>query len=414
MVTVLDRLGAICGERYAREAGPVDTVGGVPARWVAAPGSGSGLGEVVAVAAERKLAVVARGAGTKLDWGAAPSRVDILIDTGRLAGLRDRAPGDLTATIGAGTPLRAAQSVLGAAGQRLALDAGSGSATVGGVLSSGEAGPLRFEYGAPRDLLLGVEFARADGVVTRASGKDGYDLGRVLCGSYGTLGLIASATVRVHPLPAARAWVLRTVRTPIEVHGLTGDLLGSTLAPAAIEMDLPADPTAGLPRRATPGTLAVLLEGSPAGVRGRAGAVMSLLGGDARVSLAEPDWWGRPPFGPGEVALKLVAPIADLHAAIYAFRDAAGATLPVRGSAGVGVVYAALPAGMPSARAGAVLAAVRTTLFMRGGSCTVLDGPGRVRAAVDQFGDVPGRDLMRRLKERFDPAGTLAPDRMPG
>jgi glycolate oxidase FAD binding subunit len=158
----------------------------------------------------------------------------------------------------------------------------------------------------------------------------------------------------------------------------------------------------------------VLLEGSPAGVEARAAAAVALLGGDAQVADAAPAWWGRYPFGAGDVALKLIAPIADLHAVLYALSDAVGAPVPVRGSAGVGVVQAALPGDLPPERVGAVLAAARTTTILRGGSCVVLNAPATIRHRVDLWGDVPGRWLMRRVKDQFDPAGTLAPDRMPG
>ena len=100
---------------------------------------------------------------------------------------------------------------LGSAGQQLALDVPA-EATVGGVVATGTAGPRRFRYGAPRDLLIGITVVRADGVVAHSGGKvvknvAGYDLGKLFAGSQGTLGVITEATFRLHPLPAAVAWV---------------------------------------------------------------------------------------------------------------------------------------------------------------------------------------------------------------
>src|SRR5690606_3751051 len=111
--------------------------------------------------------------------------------------------------------LRELQETLAAAGQRLSVESGYHDATIGGVLATGEAGPLRLRYGSGRDLLIGVEFMRADGVDARSGGREvknvgGYDLGRVLCGSYGTVGVIATATFRLDPRPAASAWVVAT------------------------------------------------------------------------------------------------------------------------------------------------------------------------------------------------------------
>jgi glycolate oxidase FAD binding subunit len=425
MPDVLDRLTAICGEGNARAAGAADVVGGVQPRYVIAPGSVQETADTMRLANSDGLAVVARGAGTKLDWGAAPSKVDIVLDTGRLAGMHYHAAGDLVATVGAGTPMRAVQVALGGSGQRLALDGGSRSATVGGVLATNEAGPLRLTYGTPRDLLIGVQFVRADGVVAHAGGRvvknvAGYDLGKLLCGSYGTLGVITTATFRLHPRPAARSWVVRTVRNPMEVHELTGVLIASPLSATAIEIDLPPEVAGSVPRqrgaerRPRQGTMAVLVEGSPAGVSARAEAVVKLLGEDAATTASAPSWWGRYPFGPRDVALKLAVPVADLHAVVYALRDSAGSAAPVRGSAGTGVVHAALPGSVPPTQVSDVLDAVRTTLLGRGGSCTVLQAPPEIRAAVDVWGPVPGIELMRRIKQQFDPHAGLAPGRMPG
>jgi glycolate oxidase FAD binding subunit len=406
----------------ARDAGPADTVGGVQPRFVAAPRDATSLGEVLARCADADLTAVPRGDGTKLDWGPPPSTVDVVVDTGRLAGVHEHSAADLVATIGAGTPLRAVQAVLARAGQRLALDPPSVEATIGGILATGEAGPLRHTFGAPRDLLLGVEFARADGTLARAGGRvvknvAGYDLGKLLCGSYGTLGVIASATFRLHPVPARRAFVVRGVHNPAEVASLVGDLLASTLSPTAIEVDLPSLPV--LPRQregeATPGgQLAVLFEGSVPGVAARCEAAAAILGADASIVDEAPAWWGRYPFNNQDVALRLAVPAAGVHAALYALRDAAGTPFPVRGSVGLGVVYAALPGTLPAERLESILDSVRTTLLAREGSCVVLCAPSPLRAALDMWGPARGLSLMRRVKEQFDPRRLLSPGRFVG
>jgi glycolate dehydrogenase FAD-binding subunit len=484
---VVAMLARACGAEAVRLAGNGDAVGGKRPRWVAAPADATALAELVRVCAERDLAMVARGEGGKLDWGNPPRRVDVLIDMGRLAGVYRYDADDLVATVGAGTPLRAVQAALAKRNQRLAMDPGSAEATIGGVIATGESGPLRLGYGTPRDQLIGVEFVRADGVISHSGGRvvknvAGYDLGKLLTGSYGTLALITSATFRVHPIPMARAFVTRPVHSPMEAHDLVIALLGSGLAPAAIELDLPiinpgvvpaavsrptpgrrsmpggslADkPTARLdptghnalagrgehaidPGRAqrpgrptTTGTVAVLLEGSTAGVKSRAADASLLMRGGATTSTRPPEWWGRYPFEPGDVALKIATPVADLYAALYALRDAAGFPVSVRGSAGVGVCYASLP-GAPAESGGItnsgrmrttkrhaaqiadVVAALRTTMIARGGSCVVLDAPAPIRDAIDMWGNVGGLDLMRSVKRQFDPYGRLSPGRFVG
>src|SRR5690349_17652550 len=93
-VSVHDRLVAVCGGRHVRTAGPADAVAAVPSQWVVAPGSADEVAGVVAVAADEGLTLVARGSGSKLDWGGPPSRLDLIVDLGRLAGVhRATAPG---------------------------------------------------------------------------------------------------------------------------------------------------------------------------------------------------------------------------------------------------------------------------------------------------------------------------------
>jgi glycolate oxidase FAD binding subunit len=440
-------LARICGPDFVRPAGAADAVAGVTAAWVAAPGTVDGVATLLRLAADRDLAVVPRGAGTKLDWGAPPTRLDLVLDTGRLAGVWHHAPAEGWAEVGAGTPVRAVQATLARAGRRLALDPASTDATLGGVVATDEAGPLRHRHGSACEQLVGLSYVRAGGVLTHAdiaeppalwsaaeaapvqaaadvaggaiADATGPPDARLLCGSYGALGVVVSAIVNTHPVPPAAVWVLRSVWTPLEVHDLVEELLLSPIRPAAVEVDLPAAPSQAPWQRARrgragAGTLGVLLEGRLAEVAARAAELIALLRGDAATTDARPWWWGRYPFGPDDVALHVAVPIADLHAAVYALRDAAGMPVPVRGRAGVGEVYAALPAGASAERIAAILAAVRGVLLGRGGSCAVLYAPGRLRVDVDLWGNLPSPQRLRQAKERFDPDYRLAPGRYPG
>ncbi|MGY0007711.1 FAD-binding oxidoreductase, partial [Micromonospora sp. I033] len=412
------KLAEICGRPFARFAGPADEVAGRTARWVAVPGGPHAAAEVLRLAAAHDLTVVPRGAGTKIDWGAAPAQVDIMLDTGRLAGVWHEPQGSAVAEIGAGTPLRAVQATLARTGRRLPVDAPSPGATLGGVLAADEAGPLRHRHGSPCAQLVGVRYLDADGELVNvgepgtallgragparsggaallgAAEVPGLDVARLLCGSQGGLGVLVSATMRVQAVPAGRVWVSRPVWTPLEVHDLVRAVLAARLDPAAVELDLPVP--VPLPRRRIPashpsvagrpdhpavtgrparpaaaGSLVVLLEGGPADVAERAARLAALLGPEAVVNHAAPEWWGRYPFAPGDTALRIEVPINDLHAAVYALRDAAGTPVPVRGSAGIGAVHAALPGSLPPERVASILAAVRGVLLARQGRCVV-------------------------------------------
>src|SRR5262249_33625238 len=141
------------------------------------------------------------------------------------------------------------------AGQRLALDpppgagpaAGHDSApgTVGGVLATGVAGPLRLRYGTPRGLAIGMTVVRPDGTVASSRGKvvknvAGYDLGKLFAGSYGTLGLIAEAAFRLHPLPGAASFVTLGCADAALAHAAIAAAADSPLAPSAAEIDRPS------------------------------------------------------------------------------------------------------------------------------------------------------------------------------
>jgi glycolate oxidase FAD binding subunit len=386
--------------RGARAAGPDDTVHGVAPSQVASPESTADTAEVLRDAAALGLTVVARGTGTKQTWGAPPSRVDLLVDTTAMATVVEHAAGDLIAHAQAGITLAALQEALAPAGQRLALDP-MYPGTLGGLVATAGAGPLRYSHGAVRDLLIGITIVRADGVVAKAGGKvvknvAGYDLGKLFAGSWGTLGVITEVTFRLHPLPAVSRWVVVPAEDP---HTLVQAVVHGQTMPSAVELDRPAD---------GPATLAVLVEGTEAGVEGRVASLRALLGGVPAGDTA-PDWWGKPPAG--GALLRLTHEIAGLPRLLDAVDTAAGrhgVRAAVRGSAGVGVLHATLPGDAETV--GAIVGELRTAAPAWSGDVVVLDGP----PGVDLWGPVRGLDLMRRVKDQFDPGHRLAPGRFVG
>lgn len=159
-----------------------------------------------ALRAERRVRIA--GAGTWLDAGR-PVDGDSVIATRALSGIVEYVPGDLTLTAHAGTSLAEIRHVTAAHRQWLALDPhGSDDGTLGATVATASAGPLATAFGTPRDLVLGVEFISGTGTVVRGGGRvvknvAGFDLVRLLTGSWGTLGVITEITVRLHARPAA-------------------------------------------------------------------------------------------------------------------------------------------------------------------------------------------------------------------
>lgn len=380
---VLRALVDICGPDFARPAGAADAVGGTTARYVAAPATTPAVADTLRLAVQHGLAVRPRGDGTKLDWGRPPAAVDLILDTARLAGIWHHHDDESTAEVGTGTPIRAVQAALALRGRRIAVDPPSVGATLGGVLTVNEAGPLRHRFGTPADHVNRVSYVDATGTPGESDGERGRP------GIADITGVLVSANVTLQPLPAARRWVSVPVSTPLQVHNLVDETLAQHVDPSAIEVDLPT-PASPRTTEQPPGSLAVLVEGGPVSVRERSTRLAAALGGDAAVTGTAPPWWGRYPFGPGDVALRLAVSIADLHAAVYALRDATGAAVPIRGSAGTGTVHAVLPGGSTPQRVEGILDAVRSVLLARGGRCVMVAAPRPISSVIDMAGP---RDL---------------------
>jgi glycolate oxidase FAD binding subunit len=398
-----------------------------------APASTEDAAAVMRVAAEFRLSVQPRGGGSRLSWGT-PASCDLTIDTGRMSGVAEHAAGDLVARVRAGTRMADVAAELARAGQEIALDV-PGTATVGGVVASGLAGPRRLRYGTPRDLLIGITVVRADGVIARSGGKvvknvAGYDLGKLFAGSDGTLGLITEVTFRLHPLPAARVYVTGEYGAVSAACDAVAAAANSPLVASAVELS-----------RARPGApvrVGVLLEGSADGTGSRAARMAALLG-DARVSGGPPPWWPVPlAAGRGETLIRVsfwLSALGRVLDAVDAAAGPAGVRPRVDGSAGAGVLYLRLGPGdggeqRPDDAAGdgqetetgASAAAdfvvrLRAALAGERGAVTVLDATTLVRHQLAARGGLneppPGLALMQAVKDQFDPDHRMAPGRLP-
>ena len=371
-------------------------------------------------AASAGLAVVPRGAGTGLSWGAPPARCDLVVDLRSMDQVIEHAAGDLVARVQAGATIGQLAEVLASAGQQLALDAPA-DATVGGVIATGTAGPRRFRYGAPRDLLIGLTVVRADGVIAHSGGKvvknvAGYDLGKLFAGSQGTLGLITEATFRLHPRPAAVAWVTGEFG-PADGAGAVAAVAsaaGSALVPSAVELDWPG----GSQR---PLRVGVLLEGTSSGVAERARQLSELLasaGGSAAVADGPPARWGQLPSPSAVIRVSFwVSSLGAVLEALAAAGADAGVRPAVSGPAGAGALYACLDPDTSHDAAARFVTVLRERI--RGalgarGSVVVLTAPPPVLEVVSATGTIPGAALMRAVKDQFDPGHRMFPGRFAG
>ncbi|MEH2182516.1 FAD-binding oxidoreductase [Nostoc sp.] len=205
------------------------------------PRSQEQLAAVITTAHTNNWRVLPCGSGSKLTWGGLVKGIDVVVSTERINQLIEHAVGDLTITVEAGMKFSDLKALLAKSRQFLALDpTAPESATVGGIVATGDTGSLRQRYGSVRDQLLGITFVRADGQVAKAGGRvvknvAGYDLMKLFTGSYGTLGVISQVTFRVYPLPEASATVVLTGSA--EAVSQAADILrGSALTPVQADL----------------------------------------------------------------------------------------------------------------------------------------------------------------------------------
>ena len=188
------------------------------------------------------------GSGSKLHWGGLV-KVDptthyqeiIVVSCDRLNGLIEHAVGDLTVTVEPGIKYAELQATLAKTGQFLAIDpAYPETATLGGIIATADTGSLRQRYRGVRDMLLGISLVRSDGKIAKAGGRvvknvAGYDLMKLFTGSYGTLGIISQVTLRVYPIQEASGTVV-LVGERDHIAKATQTLLSSALTPVAVEL----------------------------------------------------------------------------------------------------------------------------------------------------------------------------------
>lgn len=396
--TALGGLRAACAD--VAEATPGDTVDGVPARLVAWPASTGEVSAVLRAAAGMGLRVVVRGTGSRLAWGVPPTALDLIVDTSRMNAVVGHAAGDLVVTVQAGLRMVDLQDALAPHRQRLALES---AGTVGGTVATAASGPLRYRYGSPRDLVIGITVVLADGTVARSGGNvvknvAGYDLAKLYTGSFGTLGVITEVVFRLHPLPGASRWITVPVTDTLRAGAAVAAVRASQHDPVALEVD-----------RGAPGgvvTVGVAVEGVSAGIGARAEAVANLLraaaGVPAAVTQQPPGWWGQALRSSHATVTCEPTGLPDLLA------HAPGA---LRGSAGAGVLSAGLDDGD---RLGNELAQLRKIVARHGGAAVLRCAPSQRKATLDVWGPVPALGLMRRLKDQFDPEHRLAPGRFVG
>jgi glycolate oxidase FAD binding subunit len=391
----------------------VESIDGVAPREVIEPASGEELAAALAAASKQRAAVVVRGGGTKTGWGRTPASVDIVLSTKRLNAVVAHEHADLTATVQAGARLDEVNRVLARHGQWIPIESAFDESTLGGAIATNDSGPLRHRYGTPRDLLIGIRLALTDGRLIKAGGNvvknvAGYDIGRLMSGSHGSLAAIVSATFKLMPLPGATSTVIAGFERRDALLDALTRIANSQLEAAAVEV------RAGRPYR-----LLLKFESSPGALNAHVHTARTLIGnGTIEVvsSQSEANLWRehvRAPWTSPGVVIKLAWLPASLDAVLAFIDDLRGAVAGIEliGRAVIGSGLLRVDADSLVQRNVVERLRSRTDVFRH---VVVLRADTTLKQQVDVWGPLGDAGALgASLKHALDPNGILNAGRGP-
>ena len=398
----------------ARAATPDDAIDGVMPGRVLEPETATDVALALADATAGRRSTVVRGGGTKTGWGRRPGALDQVLSTARLLSPLVHRDGDLTATVGAGVRLADLNAHLSQKGQWLPVESAFRGATIGGVIATNESGPFRHRFGTPRDLLIGVTLALPDGRLVKSGGTvvknvAGYDLGRLISGSMGSLAVIVDATFKLAPLaPASSTMSLRC--SDVSALASACAAVGSSqLEPSAFDVRMAC--AAG----ETKCDLLFRFATSPQATAAQVATLAALLPG---VKVIPPEfesslwreqltlpWKGSPAVRCSWAPAALADVVSLLESCAEDLID-----LQFVGRTGVGAGFVAF-GGTVDAQAAAVTRMRRSSVLSH---VVLLDAPPELKQRIDVWGDpVPWSQPLHALKRSLDPAGILGAGRGP-
>jgi glycolate oxidase FAD binding subunit len=370
------------------------------------------MAEILRFANEQRLVVTPTGAGTKLSWGN-PVAAQIRLSTARMNTVREHSWQDMTCTVEAGCTWAAMQAALARHGQMVALDPlWPEHATVGGIVAANDGGAMRIKYGGLRDLIIGMTVVLADGTIAKTGGKvvknvAGYDLHKLMTGSFGTLGMIASVNFRLHPVEEhARTW---TATAPDASHfeAPLRALLDAQIVPSCVQM------------RAKRGecSIDIRIAAVPHCLDELAVRLQSIFSQIALRATEDNVWRAQQQLFDGDesVILKLslvpsqiCAVLAEMQS--HADTEKSGFVSVAQANGLATVAFNDAPDA-----ALARIERLRAHLHDSGGSAVALRVPDELRSRIDVWGcDANALPLMREIKRRFDPNRILNPGRYVG
>lgn len=384
------------------------------------------LTQVMKCAYHKGWSILPCGRGSKLGWGGIGKPVDLVVSTQHLNRVIDHAVGDLTVTAEAGVKLADLQEILLKTGQFLPLDpAYPQEATLGGIVATADSGSWRQRYGGVRDMLLGISLIRSDGEMAKAGGRvvknvAGYDLMKLFTGSYGTLGILTQVTFRVYPVQEASGTVVLTGDADA-IASTTKTLLASALTPTAADLlSTQLVTTLGLGQGMG---LIVRFQSITESVKEQSSRLLEIgqslgLQGTLYSNSDETHLWKSLPE-----QIWAVPHQSRITCKIGVVPTAAVTTLSyldtLTSNTGLGLIHAGSGLGNlrldPATMTPETIVKMRQHCQVQNGFLTVLEAPIAFKEQLDVWGYAGNAlDMMRRIKEKFDPKNILSPQRFIG
>lgn len=416
------------------------SVDGKAPKLVVYPSSAEQVAEVLRYAAAQDLAVIPCRNATKLAMGNPPRRYDIALSLKDMNRVWLYEPADLTVTVESGMKFGDFQHFVGRNRLWLPLDPPGGArASLGGILATNSSGPLRHFYGTPRDMVLGMKIATTEGKVIKTGGRvvknvAGYDLAKLLIGSFGTLGVIVEASFKLFPLPAGRAIFVFEAGTLDRAREVRRLITSSPLNPLRmVLLDAAAAgliATAGQLQDGLLGPQLWIETGGSSRVLARHAQILREVRGKANVSLRSldseegergwsritefPDWLSE--RFPQMVVLKVSLPIDSSEEFLdRAAQETAKLQAAYFAQTGDGIIHVCLLEEVSLSEITVLIEKLRRLAGNAGGALVIERGPAGLKERVDVWGPT-GDDfeVMRKLKEAWDPKGVLSPGRFVG
>jgi FAD/FMN-containing dehydrogenase len=420
-------------------------VDGMVPKAIVSPGMIGEVSEIVSYAHHERLAIIPRGNGTKMGIGGIPKKVDLVLSTGRLNRITDRDCDNLTLSVESGVTLSEVQGDLGGRGYFLPLDPPfTDKATLGGIVATNSSGPKRLLYGTARDLITGIKAVFPNGDIVVSGGKtvknvSGYDMVKLLVGSYGTLGIICEITFTILPIPEREGTLLIPFPGLDEAYGFVHEIINSQLLPASV--DLLNAPAADKMKHLMPSQkgnylVAIGLEGvaetverqvSEMGERGRKHGALNVV--PLNVERHRAFWSGARDFAqgltkdyPNLISLRSNVLISKSGEMLRSYEEIArglglNCAFICRSGSGILHSYVLAEEDLDSTIDSLVELITRFTseASQHEGNLGVESSPLPIKERVNVWGQ-PRSDyrIMRRIKEQIDPAGTLNPGRFIG